>query len=79
MSLIKPKYGIENGQIYLAADGSRGGHVVIDAHICADVDEVVVRPFTPNGFGQSRLIDSFKLAKVRYHLVETAPDWMPVE
>lgn len=61
------KYGIEKGQIYLAADGSRCGHIVEDVETYADVDDVVVRAFTGSGIGDTlRRIDCFKLAMVRY-------------
>ena len=75
---VEPSYGIAKGQIYLAADGSKAGHVVIDAITFADVDDVVVMPFDVNGYYKERRIDSFKLAKVRYYLVDKAPTWMPI-
>jgi hypothetical protein len=74
--VVEPSYGITNGQIYLAADGSKAGHVVVDATTFADVNDVVVRPFDPNGFYKERRIDAFKLAMVRYGLAD-APYWMP--
>ena len=72
----EPSYGIANGQIYLAADGSKSGHLVVDATSYADVNDVIVRPFDPNGFYKERRIDAFKLAMVRYSLAD-APYWMP--
>jgi hypothetical protein len=74
--VVEPSYGIADGQIYLAADGSQSGHVVVDAHSFASCDDVVVRPFDKNGFYTDRRIDSFKLAQVRYYLAD-APYWMP--
>lgn len=72
------KYGIKVGQIYTAADGSRAGHIVTDVVAFADFDDVVTNPFTPAGFkGDGNRIDAFKLAVIRYQLVDVAPDWMP--
>jgi hypothetical protein len=73
---IQPSYGIADGQIYLAADGSKAGHVVVDAIGFAHVNDVIVRPFDANGFYAERRIDAFKLARVRYTLSD-APYWMP--
>lgn len=73
---VPPSYGVENDQIYLAADGSKAGHVVVDAHTYAYVNDVIVRPFDVNGFYAERRIDSFKLAMVRYTLSD-APYWIP--
>lgn len=74
--VVEPSYGISDGQIYLAADGALSGHVVVDAHQFADVNDVIVRPFDRNGFYTERRIDAFKLAQVRYYLAD-APVWMP--
>lgn len=69
-------YGIEEGQIYISADGSKGGYVVTDAHTYAACDDVVVQGFTASGmYGDPRRIDTFKLAKVRYSLVDALPEW----
>lgn len=76
--VVEPSYGIADGQIYLAADGSKSGHVVVDAHTYAYVDDVVVRPFDKTGFYAERRIDAFKLSQVRYYLTD-APHWMPHE
>ena len=72
-------YGIEVGQIYLAADGGEYGHLVTDVTTHARCDDVVVRAFTRQGFDPNeRRIDSFKLAIVRYYLVEgDLPNWIP--
>jgi len=72
------KYNIEVGQIYLAADGSKCGHLVTDTTTYSFCDDVVTNPFTQNGFrGDGNRIDVFKLAVVRYYLVDTPPEWMP--
>ena len=71
------KYGISVGQIYIAADGSKCGHLVTDVTSFADCGDVVTTPFNPNGFKQAgNRIDAFKLAMVRYSLASEAPDWM---
>jgi hypothetical protein len=71
------RYGIEVGQIYTAADGSKCGHLVTDVTTFAHCDDVVTTPFTPDGFkGNGNRIDAFKLAMVRYSLTD-APVWMP--
>ena len=72
------KYGIEVGQIYIAADGSKHGHLVTDTTTFAFCDDVVTKPFDKDGFttGDNNRIDAFKLAKVRYALVEGSPGWM---
>lgn len=71
------KYGIEVGQIYIAADGSKCGHIVTDITTYADCNDVVTTPFDVNGFGSPYCrIDAFKLAIVRYYLVDAAPEWM---
>ena len=73
------KYNIEVGQIYTAADGSKCGHLVTDVTTFTDCDDVVTNPFTKNGFkGDGNRIDAFKLAMVRYGLVDAAPEWMPL-
>lgn len=59
------KYGIQNGQIYRACDGRSGSYEVIDCETYANVDDVVVRSLETN---ETRRIDSFKLAMVRYYL-----------
>jgi len=66
MGLIE-KYGIKNGQTYMAADGTNHGYKVIDSATYADVDDVVVADLKT---GAQRRIDAFKLAMVRYSLME---------
>jgi hypothetical protein len=69
-------YGVEKGQIYLAADGGRYGYVTLD-HPRWDGD-VLVRQFNELGWwGEPTFIDCFKLAQVRYGLVDFAPAWVP--
>lgn len=70
------KYGIENGQVYLAADGSKCGHYVIDCQKHAHCDDVVTKHFSASGiFSGENIIDAFKLARVRYSLCTDLPDW----
>ena len=72
------KYGIEVGQIYVAADGSKVGHVVTDTTTFAHCDDVVTTPFAVDSMGKDgNRIDAFKLARVRYCLVGEKPDWFP--
>jgi hypothetical protein len=74
------KYGIKEGQIYIAADGSKVGHIVVDMSTLEVSGDVITRPFTEANFGVAgNRIDAFKLAMVRYKLVESKPDWFPVE
>lgn len=72
------RFGIQVGQIYIAADGSKAGHLVTDIASYADCGDVITTPFTGSGWGQpGNRIDAFKLAVVRYNLVDVAPEWMP--
>lgn len=72
------KYNILVGQVYVAADGSKCGHLVTDITTFAYCDDIVTNPFTPEGFkGNGNRIDSFKLAMVRHTLAEERPIWMP--
>ena len=61
------KYGIEDGQEYMAADGSPTTLTVLDVDTYADSSDVIVLNHT-NGLEQR--IDAFKLAMVRYVLVK---------
>lgn len=71
-------YGIEVWQIYLAADGSKCGHLVTDVTSFSHCGDVVTTPFAARGWGQAgNRIDAFKLAMVRYSLSPEPPDWMP--
>jgi len=72
------KYGIEVGQIYIAADGSKCGHIVTDVTTYESCDDVVTVPFTSTGISKDgNRIDAFKLAKVRYYSVNELPEWFP--
>lgn len=72
------RYGIEVGQIYVAADCSRDGHIVTDVTTFVQCDDVVTTPFSSTAMGAPAYrIDSFKLAMVRYQLVPTKPAWFP--
>lgn len=71
------KYGIEVGQIYVAADGSKSGHIVVDTTTHEDIYEVVTTPFDRFSKKSPEKIDAFKLAMVRYKLVAERPDWFP--
>lgn len=74
------KYGVQAGQIYLAADNTKCGYVVIDVKEYEDVDDALVIGFTSEGFSrEARRIDLFKLAMVRYYLTDNLPDWLPRE
>ena len=61
------KYGIEEGQRYIRADGARGVLTVIDTKTFAHCDDVVVTDES----GDERRIDAFKLAMVRYSIEES--------
>jgi len=72
------KYGVEVGQIWVAADGSKCGHLVTDITTFAYCDDVVTCPFRPQGItAYDNRIDVFKLAQVRYYLPEVIPEWVP--
>jgi nucleoside-triphosphatase THEP1 len=64
MSTYK-RYGIEVGQVYVPADGSKNRLTVRDVETYSDCDDVVVFDEIQ---GIERRIDAFKLAKVRYSL-----------
>ena len=72
-------YRVKRGQIYIAADGSKCGHLVTDVETYAYCDDVVTTPFTAAGVkpGGNR-IDTFKLAVVRYYLPDVLPEWVPL-
>lgn len=69
------RYGITVGQIYVAADGSHSGHIVIDVTTYASVGDAVTIPFSHQGQGNPLRIDAFKLARVRFEQVDAMPDW----
>lgn len=70
-------YGVKEGQIYGAADGSSHAVVVTDASTYMECDDVVIQPYYKDGRQEEpRCIDTFKLAMVRYKLLDSAPDWL---
>lgn len=68
------RYGIAIAQVYKPADGSENQLVVLDVDTYASVGDVVVFDVRQ---GESRRIDAFKLAKVRYSLVPA--QWLPTD
>lgn len=71
------KYGIEVGQIYIAADGSKYGHLVTDVTTYDYCDDIVTTPFISTGFeNPGNRIDAYKLAQVRYYIPDILPDWV---
>lgn len=60
------RYGIEVGQVYVPADGSKNRLIVRDVVTFADCDDIVV---FDEDQGVERRIDAFKLAMVRYSLL----------
>lgn len=74
------KYGIRAGDIFVAADKGKYGHVVTDADTYAACGDVVTVPFTENGLllsEEGNRIDAFKLACVRYYRPDETPNWLP--
>ena len=70
MSLIE-RFGIEVGQVYYAADGSDHTLEVVDTTTFADCDDVVCKETVGEAtMLNTRRIDAFKLARVRYYLCE---------
>lgn len=61
------RYGIEPGQVYARADGAPGRVIVRDVTTFAEVDDVVIYDEAQD---EERRIDAYKLAKVRYYLVD---------
>lgn len=61
------RYGISVGQVYVPADGSQNRLIVKDVETYADRDDVVV---FDEGQNVERRIDAYKLAMVRYGLVD---------
>lgn len=73
------KYGIQEGDIFIAADGGRYGHMVTDIRTFANVDDVVTTPFNSHGLENRKAgnrIDAYKLAMVRYYKPDVLPDWV---
>lgn len=77
------KYGIKEGDIFLAADGGKFGHLVIDVISFEYCDDIVTIPFTiTNGLimeERGNRIDAFKIARVRYYKPEVLPEWIPAD
>lgn len=66
------RYGIRPGQVYEPADGSKRRIIVRDVQTYAHLDDVIA---VDEKLGTEILIDAYKLAKVRYCLVDTStPD-----
>ena len=62
-------YGIKNGQQYSPANGSKTPILtVLDVDMYADCDDVIVYDSSTQS---ARRIDAFKLAMVRYSLIES--------
>lgn len=70
------------GEIYLAVDSGKAGHLVIDVEKYKQCGDVVTQPFTPDGkygldlsefipkeifYNEPNRIDNFKLSMVRYY------------
>jgi hypothetical protein len=72
------EYDIQIGDIFIAIDGSKNGHLVIGFD---DQGDVFTYLFTDEGVNRCdrRSIDPFKLSKVRYYKPEMMPDWIPEE
>lgn len=62
------KYGIEVGQIYVPADGSKGELEVIDVSKYEKQGDIIVRNRVGSTAGKETRIDAFKLAMTRYQL-----------
>jgi hypothetical protein len=67
-------YGIQNGQVYVPADGSVRRLLVIDCDSYAACDDIVVRDMATNAEFR---IDAFKLAMARYTLSEPRSNRAP--
>ena len=74
------KYNIKRGDIYIAADGSKQGHLVTDIATFEKEGDVVTTPFSAQGVGEpGQRIDAFKLAMCRYYKPTPLPTWIPKE
>jgi len=68
------------GDIFVACDRGKYGHIVTDITTFAYCDDVVTHPFTEKGIEKSdNRIDFFKLTQVRYYRVDEMPDWAKFE
>lgn len=73
---------VKRGEIYIAADGGKYGHLVVDVERFKDCDDVVTHPFDASGLsdgGEGNRIDKFKLTMVRYYRCDEVPlpEWIP--
>ena len=74
------KYNIKIGDIYIAADGAKQGHLVTDITTYKKEGDVVTTPFSAQGVGApGQRIDAFKLAMCRYYKPTSLPTWIPKE
>lgn len=64
------RYGVEVGQVYVPADGSKNRLTVRDVTKYADCGDIVV---FDEAQGCERRIDAFKLVCVRYTLLKDKP------
>ena len=70
------------GDVFIAADGNKYGHLVTDIETYASCNDVVTIPFNERGLCHEEAgnrIDIFKLTKVRYFKPDVLPKWIPSE
>lgn len=80
---------VKRGEIYIAADKTKCGHLVLDVEKYKHCDEVITQPFTVNGkydFNSphknfENRVGKFKLTMVRYFRCDDVPlpEWIPAE
>ena len=71
---------INVGDMFIAADGGKYGHLVTDIETYASCDDIVTTPFTEDGLCEDQAgnrIDIFKLTEVRYFKPDVLPEWIP--
>lgn len=72
---------IKVGDIFIAADGGKYGHLVIDVDKYSYCDDVVTIPFTASDGleikERENRIDQYKLKEIRYFLPPSIPSWIP--
>ena len=67
--------GLKVGDIFIAKDGDKHGHIVTDITTYSHRDDVVTNPFTEKGIEQiDNRIDFYKL-QIRYKRVDKMPEW----
>jgi hypothetical protein len=79
---------VKRGEIYIAASGSKCGHLVIDVEKYKGCDDIVTQPFGVEGkygldlsefvpkeiyHNEPNRIDKFKLTMVRYYRCDDVP------